>query len=461
MNVLRTILRLSSVRGCLCAGFLLSGTFFCLCVQADIVTLKDKTTLRCEVVDKNQTADTKAKYLEIRIGQSVIWLDRAAVERIESTTESVASSPEIDALVKRLMEQGILVSTIKEKEKVDSEPPSTPSREQDITIRVKEIRGWAYAYENEKAIEEGLRTPIDKDGAIPLGFILKVSPNTRLTLDLPTIGDMGLEAGTVVRFDKVVKNRSLRSNSMSFRIDKGRCWLNIRSQERLILSINSVSCVPQNALLYVETTIKTGAIDVTFLKGDNNLKFSRNRVSEAPYELNQGQVLRVDPGTNTLPVEESLQAAVLQRRIDTWNNWQMESLALGLEAIVPPLITFPSFRALPVLHPYKLTIDQALMMSPETRSMGEIFTVYHQALEKYRIDTGHYPTFDQGLDALSKSFDVPGWKGPYIPLEFPRRDAWGTPYVYDLYTDKGRPYADVRSNGQNGKDDKGLGDDIR
>jgi len=425
---------------------------------ADIVTLKDGTTLRCQMVDPSSTPGGDSRFLPIRIGQSVIWLNRTAVERIESSPVQEPLTPEIEALVKRLLDEGILVSAAEETE-TKEEPPTL--HDQEIGVRVKEIRGWAYAYENEKAREDGIRTALSVETPVPIRSILVVSPNTRLTLDIPGMGEIGLEAGAEICFDDVSRNRSRRSYALSLRIDQGRCWLRIRSQDRVILSLNSVRCIPQNNLLYIQSAGKTGAIDITYLKGDNDLKFSRNRATEAPYIVNQGQVLHVDPGVNRLPVENASLAAELQQRIDSWADWQPEPLVIELGRIIPPLVTFPSFRALPALHPYRLTIDSSLLMPPETRSLGEILDTYRQALERYRLETGRYPSFDHGLEALWKSFDVPGWKGPYIPLDLPRRDPWNNPFVYDLYTEKGRSYPDVRSNGQNGKDDKGLGDDIR
>lgn len=441
----------------LLAVFLFAG-FGSFDAAADIVTLKDGTTLRCQMVDPSLTTGGDSRFLPIRIGQSVIWLNRTAVERIESSPVQEPLTPEIDALVKRLLDEGVLVTASEESE-TNEESPTL--QDQEIGVRVKEIRGWAYAYENEKAREDGVRTALLVQTPIPIRSILVVSPNTRLTLDIPGIGEMGLEAGSEMRFDTVSRNRSRRSYALSLRIDKGRCWLRIRSQDRVILSLNSVRCIPQNNLLFIQWTGKVGAIDITYLKGDTDLKFSRNRATEAPYIVNQGQVLHVDPGVNRLPVENASSASDLQERIDSWAEWQPEPLAIELGRIIPPLVTFPSFRALPALHPYRLTIDSSLLMPPETRSLGEILDTYRQALERYRLETGRYPTFDHGLEALWKNFDVPGWKGPYVPLDLPRRDPWNNPFVYDLYTVKGRTYPDVRSNGQNGKDDKGLGDDIR
>lgn len=53
-----------------------------------------------------------------------------------------------------------------------------------------------------------------------------------------------------------------------------------------------------------------------------------------------------------------------------------------------------------------------------------------QALDQYRLDTGHYPSTEQGLAALFvKPGDEPKWNGPYLKKETPP-DPWGKPYVY-------------------------------
>jgi general secretion pathway protein G len=53
-----------------------------------------------------------------------------------------------------------------------------------------------------------------------------------------------------------------------------------------------------------------------------------------------------------------------------------------------------------------------------------------KALDQYRLDTGHYPTTEQGLAALtSKPTNEPRWDGPYLKKAAPP-DPWGNPYVY-------------------------------
>ena len=52
------------------------------------------------------------------------------------------------------------------------------------------------------------------------------------------------------------------------------------------------------------------------------------------------------------------------------------------------------------------------------------------ALGTYKLDTGTFPTTEQGLQALRvKPADVNQWNGPYLPQDIPK-DPWGHAYVY-------------------------------
>lgn len=78
------------------------------------------------------------------------------------------------------------------------------------------------------------------------------------------------------------------------------------------------------------------------------------------------------------------------------------------------------------------------------KSQIEIFAV---ALDAYRLDTGRYPTTEEGLAALRvrpTGGEQPGWRGPYLRKAVPL-DPWHRAYVfqapgtrnpdsYDLYT---------------------------
>jgi general secretion pathway protein G len=52
------------------------------------------------------------------------------------------------------------------------------------------------------------------------------------------------------------------------------------------------------------------------------------------------------------------------------------------------------------------------------------------ALGAYKLDTGTFPTTEQGLEALRvKPADLNQWSGPYMPQDTPK-DPWGHDYVY-------------------------------
>jgi general secretion pathway protein G len=55
------------------------------------------------------------------------------------------------------------------------------------------------------------------------------------------------------------------------------------------------------------------------------------------------------------------------------------------------------------------------------------------ALEQYRLDSGSYPSTEQGLDALraepTAAAHSLNWRGPYLRKPVPQ-DPWGRPYVY-------------------------------
>ena len=53
-----------------------------------------------------------------------------------------------------------------------------------------------------------------------------------------------------------------------------------------------------------------------------------------------------------------------------------------------------------------------------------------KALDQFRLDTGHYPSMDDGLEALAtRPANEPRWDGPYLSKTVPL-DPWGNPYVF-------------------------------
>jgi general secretion pathway protein G len=57
---------------------------------------------------------------------------------------------------------------------------------------------------------------------------------------------------------------------------------------------------------------------------------------------------------------------------------------------------------------------------------------YESALEQFKLDVGHYPSTEEGLQVLrTKPENAPNWDGPYLKKEV-APDPWGHPYVYRL-----------------------------
>jgi general secretion pathway protein G len=59
------------------------------------------------------------------------------------------------------------------------------------------------------------------------------------------------------------------------------------------------------------------------------------------------------------------------------------------------------------------------------------------ALDQFKLDTGRYPTSQEGLQALQANpGNLNGWEGPYLKKDVPR-DPWGNPYQYKAPGDHG------------------------
>jgi general secretion pathway protein G len=75
---------------------------------------------------------------------------------------------------------------------------------------------------------------------------------------------------------------------------------------------------------------------------------------------------------------------------------------------------------------------------------------FAKALDTYRLDTGHYPTTEQGLQALAvKPADEPKWQGPYLQKAVPL-DPWSRPYIYRTPGSSGTDF-DLMSYGKEGQ----------
>jgi general secretion pathway protein G len=75
---------------------------------------------------------------------------------------------------------------------------------------------------------------------------------------------------------------------------------------------------------------------------------------------------------------------------------------------------------------------------------------FEKALGAYRLDTGRFPSTEQGLRALvERPADEPRWSKPYLSKALPT-DPWGRAYIYRSPGEQGRDY-DLLSLGKDGQ----------
>lgn len=70
------------------------------------------------------------------------------------------------------------------------------------------------------------------------------------------------------------------------------------------------------------------------------------------------------------------------------------------------------------------------MSKSETTAARAQISSLDKALQAYRVDTGRYPSTEEGLQALVKApASESRWQGPYLQGAVPN-DPWGQPYQY-------------------------------
>ena len=74
---------------------------------------------------------------------------------------------------------------------------------------------------------------------------------------------------------------------------------------------------------------------------------------------------------------------------------------------------------------------------------------FAKALDQFRIDTGHYPSTEEGLAALvAQPSGETKWQGPYLAKTVPK-DPWGNEYRYASPGEHGD--YDLQSFGKDGR----------
>jgi general secretion pathway protein G len=77
----------------------------------------------------------------------------------------------------------------------------------------------------------------------------------------------------------------------------------------------------------------------------------------------------------------------------------------------------------------------------------------HGAVIQFKLDTGRYPTEEEGLQALiEQPTDVTGWNtGGYLETTTLPKDAWGNDFIYQLSPESGKPFV-IISYGADGEE---------
>ncbi|MGA2183295.1 MAG: type II secretion system major pseudopilin GspG [Bryobacteraceae bacterium] len=109
------------------------------------------------------------------------------------------------------------------------------------------------------------------------------------------------------------------------------------------------------------------------------------------------------------------------------------------------VVTIIALFAGMVLLPMMRRVDTAKRTAAHAQING-----FMTALGTYKLDTGTFPTTEEGLKALrEKPEGVNGWQGPYLQKDLPK-DPWKNDYVYKYPGDHGDE-PDVVSYGLDGQ----------
>jgi general secretion pathway protein G len=110
---------------------------------------------------------------------------------------------------------------------------------------------------------------------------------------------------------------------------------------------------------------------------------------------------------------------------------------IELTAVLALMALLATFVTLSVRH---------VMVKAKQNAARSQIAAFRDVVEKYYLDTGHYPTNDQGLDIMTQS---PGKSTVPLLRQVPL-DPWNRPYVY-LCPGRSEPY-EIISLGADGRE---------
>jgi general secretion pathway protein G len=77
----------------------------------------------------------------------------------------------------------------------------------------------------------------------------------------------------------------------------------------------------------------------------------------------------------------------------------------------------------------------------------------HMAVNQFKMDTGRFPTEEEGLTVLiEQPSDIENWPpGGYLETTDIPKDGWGNDFIFELYPESGKPFV-IRSLGADGEE---------
>ncbi len=149
-----------------------------------------------------------------------------------------------------------------------------------------------------------------------------------------------------------------------------------------------------------------------------------------------GLILSISPLTVKNHVQKIL------RKLGANNRAQAVSKAIAMKMLAAPPARRPDGRGFTLLEVLVVLVIIGLLVGvvaprffsqvgkSEARVARVQLDALAKALEQYRIDTGRYPSPEQGLAALVRAPEgETRWAGPYLTQAVPN-DPWGRPYAY-------------------------------
>jgi general secretion pathway protein G len=93
-------------------------------------------------------------------------------------------------------------------------------------------------------------------------------------------------------------------------------------------------------------------------------------------------------------------------------------------------------------------IDQARVTTTKAN-----LKMLHNAINQFKMDTGRFPTEDEGLMALiEQPGDVTRYEpGGYLETTEIPKDGWGNEFIYELSPETGKPFV-IKSMGADGEE---------